>query len=475
MNTQDSKNNGVQQLDILFIYPSYGNAAAIARLRPERVQEDIPNQESPNIGIGYLLAQAKRDGISAKYIDMVFNNYSVEDVVQFVADHRPTLVAFTAFTPHIKAAGHVADKIKAAFPSTVIGAGGVHASAIPIDTLNEFPSFDFAYVGEAEDTLTAILENVHNVNALGKVPGVVIRGQQTFESAWTKDLDSLAFPAWEEFDLTRYGGLSPHRTARELPMLAQRGCPYKCNFCMRASGDTVRMRSVKSVVAEIEHNIEDFGCESISFLDETFGLNKKWAKELFSAFRKRGLNKKISWACSTRVSHTTPELMEAFSEAGCYYTFFGFESADSEVLLTTGKKITTDDMLRTVGWAKDAGIVPVGAFIIGLPDEKEEGVFKSIDFADQLNLFSVTFPIAVPFPGTDLYALAKDGKHGMEILSYDWDSYGKQEGGVLESADISWSRRKELQNIAYERHPKKNLDAYIAESIHGRMALRAGE
>ena len=103
------------------------------------------------------------------------------------------------------------------------------------------------------------------------------------------------------------------------------------------------------------------------------------------------------------------------------------------------------------------------AFIIGLPDDAEAGVMKSINLADELNLFSVTFPIAVPYPGTELYRLAKAEKNGMKILSYDWDRYGKQEGGVLESKDLSKERRKELQEIAYKRHPKKDLELLVSQ------------
>ena len=452
-------------LDILFVLPSYGDSEAVARIRSTRIEKDISNQESPNIGMGYLLARANQLGINAKFIDMVYDSVTTEDLISFVEKHRPALVAFTAFTVHIKAAGFLAEKIKASVPSIKIGIGGVHASAIPIETLEEFSGFDFAYVGEAEDTLGEILDNLDNDTELNKVPGVVLRGNKNFKSSWTKDIDALPFPAWQDFELSSYGGIFPHFSKLELPMLAQRGCPYRCNFCMRASGDTVRMRSVQSVVAEIERNVEQFGCEAVCFLDETFGINKKWAREPFDMLKKRGLNKKVPWGCSTRVSHTTPELLTAMREAGCYAVFFGLESADSEVLQTTGKKITTDDMKRTIGWAKDAGIIPYGAFIIGLPGDTESSVSKAIDLADELYLYSITFPIAVPFPGTDVYRLGKAGRHGMKILSYDWDQYGKQEGGVLESENISSTLRKELQELAYERHPKKVLKSYLENNM----------
>ena len=57
-----NKSNGGQSLDVLFVYPSYGDKATRDRLLPSRVSENIPNQESSNNGIGYLLAVAKKAG-----------------------------------------------------------------------------------------------------------------------------------------------------------------------------------------------------------------------------------------------------------------------------------------------------------------------------------------------------------------------------------------------------------------------------
>ena len=102
-------------LDILFVLPSYGNSEAVSRIRSTRIEKDISNQESPNIGMGYLLARANQLGINAKFIDMVYDSVTTEDLISFVEKHRPALVAFTACTIHIKAAGFLAEKIKAEY------------------------------------------------------------------------------------------------------------------------------------------------------------------------------------------------------------------------------------------------------------------------------------------------------------------------------------------------------------------------
>ena len=60
----------IGDMDILFIYPSYGHSDDKARLLPTRVSVDVPNQEYPTVlGIGYLIAVAKRAGIKSKFVE----------------------------------------------------------------------------------------------------------------------------------------------------------------------------------------------------------------------------------------------------------------------------------------------------------------------------------------------------------------------------------------------------------------------
>ncbi|HRY28818.1 MAG TPA: radical SAM protein [Elusimicrobiota bacterium] len=448
-------------MDILFVNPSLEWKADLQKKISIRIESNIPNQESPHIGIAYLLAMAKKIGISAHYIDMVMQGWDVEKLMDFIAEHRPALVGFTAFTIQIKPAGKIAEKIKERFPKTVVCVGGPHAGAVPGETLEEFPGFDFAVCGEGEHLLRRLLDVLGDEKALEKLPGVVTRGKKDY--AWTpiEDLDPLPFPAWEEFDLTKYPGTYPHRTRQELPMIVGRGCPFRCTFCCRALGDDNRRRSVRSVLAEIEHNVERFGCESVAFMDETFVLPGKWMDEFLSTYMKRGLHKKVSWSCSTRVSQITPDFLRRMREAGCYYIFYGMESADDATLRLIKKGITVQQIRNAVKWSQQAGIIPVGAFIIGLPGDTEEKIHRAIDLARELNLYSVTFPIAVPFPGTELRDMALKKEYGMRILTNDWDLYGKQSGGVMESDDLSWQKRNELQKIAYQTHPKKKIAQYV--------------
>jgi len=196
-------------------------------------------------------------------------------------------------------------------------------------------------------------------------------------------------------------------------------------------------------------------------MDETFMFDLKWCNELFEQMIKRGLNKKISWSCSTRVNNVSGELFSLMKRAGCYYVFFGLESGDDTILKKIKKRITTAQIKQAVQWAKDAGLICVGSFIIGLPGETEQTVNKSIQLAEELDLYSVTFPIAVPFTKTALRSMAEKNEYGLKILSNNWDNYGKQYPGVMESDDLSIEKRRELQRKGYELNPKKKIEEYI--------------
>jgi radical SAM superfamily enzyme YgiQ (UPF0313 family) len=453
-------NNNHAALDLLLINPSLDWQRDRHEIVVKRIDPTVPNQETPNIGIAYLLATAKKAGIRARYIDMVMDAMTVEDLIRCVQDAKPRLVGFTAFTVQIRTAAEIAARIKKDCPGVATCVGGAHALVMPHESLAEFPGFDFAVSSEAEAILPAIVEAAGNEQKLSKIPGVVTHSSCT-PPAEIKHLDALPFPAWEQFDLTKYPGTFPHRSQTELPMVTGRGCPFRCTFCCRALGDSTRRRSVASVVAEIEHNIEAFRCTSIAFLDETFVLQKKWTQEFLATMNRRGLNKKVTWGCTTRVSNMSAELFQQMANSGCYYVFLGLESADDNVLKLIKKNITVEQMRNAVHWAKMAGVMPVGAFIIGLPSDTEELVMKDIALGEELQLYSVTFPIAVPFPGTELRDQALRNEYGMRIISDDWNHYGKQEPGVMESEALSWARRRELQKLAYSRNPKKLVTDYL--------------
>jgi radical SAM superfamily enzyme YgiQ (UPF0313 family) len=153
-------------------------------------------------------------------------------------------------------------------------------------------------------------------------------------------------------------------------------------------------------------------------------------------------------------------MFKLMRKSGCYHVFFGFEHGDDEMLKIMGKRINSDQARKAVEWAKAADIVVVGCFILGLPGETRESAYRNMNFAKNLNIYSTSFPIGCPYPGTLLREQAEKHEYGLKILTNNWDDYGKQYPGVMESNVLSIDELRQLQKEAYELNPKKNLDDF---------------
>ena len=80
-------------------------------------------------------------------------------------------------------------------------------------------------------------------------------------------------------------------------------------------------------------------------------------------------------------------------------------------------------MIReAIGIAKEANMDVRGFFQIGFPTETREEIEQTIKFACELELDIAQIMVATPFPGTDMWDIAK--KEG-KINTEDWSTFTK--------------------------------------------------
>ena len=75
----------------------------------------------------------------------------------------------------------------------------------------------------------------------------------------------------------------------------------------------------------------------------------------------RGL--KVRWTCNSRVDFVDEEMLRAMAHAGCWMISWGIESGDDGMLRRMHKGITTDQVERTLHWAKKAGIMNLWTYL----------------------------------------------------------------------------------------------------------------
>jgi anaerobic magnesium-protoporphyrin IX monomethyl ester cyclase len=183
--------------------------------------------------------------------------------------------------------------------------------------------------------------------------------------------------------------------------------------------------------------------------DETFGLNKERAFRLLDMMIERGLHKKFSWFVQTRADVVTEALLKKMHEAGCYGIGLGVESGNREILAYTNKRITLEQAERTNALAKSIGLETTTFFILGHPNETRQTIHDTIRFAVRLNGTVPVFGVMIPYPGTEIYNLARRGEAGYRLVARSWEDYNKQFGKALELKDISRRRLKYYQLMGY--------------------------
>lgn len=385
-------------------------------MRTLLINPPYPFQEFPIIPVGllYLAGILEQRGYEVDVLDLLVSKYSKDKVKHKLEEYQPDIVGSTCVTMNYPGASEILKYCKLVNPDIIAVIGGPHVTFAPVETLNESPWIDIVVRGEGDYTLMDIVSGKKPEN----IQGIAYRSngeiKLTPPRPLIEDLDSLPTPARHLFPVSRYLALASHGS-----IIAGRGCPFNCIFCVgsKMGGRRARFRNPKLVVDEIEQCL-DLGFKEINLEDDLFTLNHKHLHAFCDEIINRGL--KFNWSIFARVDTVNPEVLQKLRKAGCNWLSYGVESGNQEILDTVKKRITLDMVRKSVKMAKDAGIDVLISFILGLPGETKETMAQTLDFARELGTH-YGFHVLAPFPGTEVRENAD--KYGLEILTNDWTKY----------------------------------------------------
>ena len=399
------------------------------------------------MGLAYLAAVLEQAGYKVEILDAPALELTYEKLAGEIERRKPDVVGVTATTAVSPSALKTVRMVRERLPEALTVMGGPHITFLPMETMRAEPSIQVGVVGEGEYTLLELVETWKEGGDLRKVKGIIYRenGDVKFTEPrpLIENLDELPFPARHLLPMDRYKVFGKHETLGLI--FTSRGCPYNCTFCSSSLifGKKFRARSPGNVVDEVEQFVEQYKSNHVEFVDDLFIFDKKRVKEICREIKERGLD--IVWVCSARVDTVDGEIFKTIRDAGCVMVYLGVESGVQRVLNLMRKGIKVEQSVRAVKLAKEAGLQVVASFVLGIPGETWEEALETIRFAKKLDPDFVQFSLATPFPGTELYRIAKE--KGL-LLTEDWTKYTVLKP-VMRTEELSEEKLKKLIKKAY--------------------------
>lgn len=344
---------------------------------------------------------------------------------------------------------------------------GTHITPIPVETMRPYPSLDFALVGEPDLTIRDLLDHLENkidqrspeintiferhdpsykpsfhedgsVNMHG-IKGIAWRKGEdiilNFPRPFVADLNDMPIPMHELLPLHAYR--MPLIKGMFTFIVTSRGCPAGCTYCIKhvSYQYSTRIRSPELILEELWY-LKRLGIHNIHMYADLFTVNRDQVVALCKLMIETNIG--IKWTCNSRVDFVDEEMLALMGKAGCRLISWGIESANEQILKHARKGATADKAERALRWAKKAGIMNWGYFIIGLPGESEKSIRETIEFAKKLPLDIALFHVAAPYPGTPFF---------FEVVENNWFRAGTR----WEQVDMDKGTVLDYPNLPAER------------------------
>lgn len=300
---------------------------------------------------------------------------------------------FSVITSTAPRAYELADMIHEKSGARVL-MGGMHVTAMPQEALEHA---DQVITGEGEKVILDVVE--------GRIKDRLVAGIPI------EDLDEVPFPD--------YSILKTQVEAANV--LSTRGCPFRCTFCTTSRMFApYRQRSVDNVIEELRM-YKKLGFKYMNFEDDNFTADKERAKEICRRMIAEGLVFKETFFFGRTDMANDEELLNLLSEAHLTRVLIGIESLNQKSLDSIHKGQNINDIRRAGEACVKHGIRLIASVVLGLDDDTEEDIKRSVDFAKDIHAYQLQPAVLTPYPGTPVYKQMVAENRMIDDLN--WSSY----------------------------------------------------
>lgn len=220
-----------------------------------------------SLGLRYLLANLGRWQAHTKILEFTLE-HTAADIVETLLAERPKAVGFGVYIWNVRQTTEVVEVLKKVAPEIRVVLGGPEVS-YETETQRLYALADTVIPGEAEERLRLWCDGV-----LGE--GIPFSSK--IVAGPPPEITNLKLPyaLYSDEDLRN----------RVVYVEASRGCAYRCEFCLSALDEKVRLFSLDAFLAEMDGLIGR-GLRQFKFVDRTFNLSIPVSTRILDFFLER--------------------------------------------------------------------------------------------------------------------------------------------------------------------------------------------
>ncbi|MBD5451211.1 MAG: B12-binding domain-containing radical SAM protein [Lachnospiraceae bacterium] len=188
---------------------------------------------------------------------------------------KPQVAAFSCYIWNQNEIRDLLAELPKILPDTNLWLGGPEVSFHAGQLMQEFPQLTGIMIGEGEDTFLELLKHYWEQRLpLSDIKGIVCKDGFTGERTLV-DINRLPFIYNSEFYDT-----SVIFSNRILYYESQRGCPFRCAYCLSSIDKSVRLRDIDLVKSELQYFLDN-RVPQVKLIDRTFNCNAEHALSIW--------------------------------------------------------------------------------------------------------------------------------------------------------------------------------------------------
>lgn len=323
-------------------------------------------------------------------------NNRMEDILEDIYRRKPDVIGFSCYIWNIGMVEKLMGELHKLLPALPVFLGGPEVTYDADKLLEKYPYVTGIFIGEGEATFAEVVKyyvtkeqvearcaNLGEQSAAGEKVNVSEEKHKSLEDIPGLMLRSGMTLARAPLNLTEvpflYDDMAPF-TNRIIYYETQRGCPFRCSYCLSSIDKTVRFRDIEVVKKELAFFLEK-KVKQVKFVDRTFNCNHDHAMAVWQYLydHDNGVTN-FHFEIAGDILREDEIALVAKMRPGLVQFEIGVQSTNTDTLREIRRVMDIEKLKQVVAALKAAHNVHIHLDLIaGLPYEDYDSFARSFD------------------------------------------------------------------------------------------------